>query len=201
MSSQIIRFLQQESARLQKENQALQDQIKIRHNYIDILARLYWTAQQMTDAEEPLDLFSQCMYDTIEAIGATDGSLSCLDPSTDELVFVIVHGRLQKSLPGRRIKNDVGVTGWVMENNRVVVVNEPRQDWRFSGEVDDQFSFLTRSIICAPVLREDEPIGVVQLLNKEPSKFNETDSVVLTILCDLAATVLEKTEPCQLIES
>ena len=200
MSAQVVRFLQQESARLQKENQALQNQIQVLHNYTDTLAKLYWTAQQMTDAEEPLNLLSQCMGDTIKAIGASDGSLSCLDPDTDELVFVIVHGRLHKTLPGRRIKNDVGVAGWVMENNVVVVVNEPRQDWRFSGEVDNEFSFLTRSIICAPVMREGKPIGVVQLLNKEPQKFNQTDTVILTVLCDIAAATLEKTEPCQQIE-
>jgi len=197
MSAQVIRFLQQESARLQKENKALQDQVPMLHNYIDILTKLYWTAQQMTDAKEPLNLLSQCMDDTIEAIGASDGSLCCIDPRTDELVFVIVHGRLQKTLPGRRIESDVGVTGWVMENGSVVVVNEPRQDWRFSGAVDDEFSFLTRSIICAPVMQGGKPIGVIELLNKEPQKFNQTDAVVLTVLCDIAATALKKIQSRQ----
>ncbi len=200
MSAQVIRFLQQESARLQKENQALQDQVQTLYNYIDILVELHWTAQQMANAEEPLNLLSQCMDNTIQAIGASDGSLSCLDPRTDELVFVVVRGRLQKTLPGRRIKSDVGVTGWVMENGDVVVVNEPRQDWRFSRKVDDEFSFLTRSIICAPVMRDGKPSGVVELLNKEPQKFNQTDAVVLTVLCDVAAATLKKIESRQMKE-
>ena len=37
MSAQVIRFLQQESARLQKENQALQGQVQTLHRYIDAL--------------------------------------------------------------------------------------------------------------------------------------------------------------------
>lgn len=192
MSAQVVRFLQQESARLQKENQALQNQVKTLHSYIDVLAELHQTARQMADAEKPLDLLSQCIHDTMKAVGASDGSLTYLDPSTNELVFVVVRGMLQKMLTGRRMKSDVGVMGWVMENGETVVVNEPRQDWRFSREVDDEFSFLTRSIICAPVLRQGKPIGVVELLNKEPQKFNQTDSVVISILCDIAATALEK---------
>jgi GAF domain-containing protein len=192
MSSQVVRFLQQESARLQKENQALQNQVQTLHSYVDILVELHRVARQMADAEKPLDLLSQCIYDTMKAIGASDGSMSYLDPSTDELVFVVVRGMLQKMLTGRRMKSDVGVMGWVMENGRPVVVNEPRQDWRFSREIDDEFSFLTRSIMCAPVMREGKPIGVVELLNKEPQKFSETDATVLSVLCDIAAVALEK---------
>jgi two-component system phosphate regulon sensor histidine kinase PhoR len=192
MSSQVVRFLQQESARLQKENQALQNQVQSLHSYVDILVELHLVARQMADAEKPLDLLSQCIYDTMKAIGASDGSMSYLDPSTDELVFVVVRGMLQKMLTGRRMKSDVGVMGWVMENGRPIVVNEPRQDWRFSREIDDEFSFLTRSIMCAPVMREGKPIGVVELLNKEPQKFSETDATVLSVLCDIAAVALEK---------
>ncbi|MEE8389389.1 MAG: GAF domain-containing protein [Anaerolineae bacterium] len=192
MSAQVVRFLQQESARLQKENQTLQNQVQTMHSYIDALVELHRTAQQMADTEKPLDLLSQCIYDTMQAIGASDGSLSYLDPTTNELVFVVVRGMLQKMLTGRRMKSDVGVMGWVMENGDTVVINEPRQDWRFSREVDDEFSFLTRSIICAPVMRQGKPIGVVELLNKEPQKFNQTDVIVLSVLCDIAATALEK---------
>jgi GAF domain-containing protein len=192
MSSQVIRFLQQESARLQKENQALREQVQALHRYIDALVGLHWTAQRMADAERPLDLLSQSIYDTMEAVGASDGSLSYLDPSTNEMVFVVVRGMLQKMLTGRRVRSDVGVMGWVMENGETVIVNEPRQDWRFSREIDDEFSFLTRSIMCAPVMQRGRPIGVVELLNKEPQKFSQTDATVLSILCDLAAVALEK---------
>ncbi len=103
MSAQVVRFLQQESARLQKENQAMQNQVQALHSYIDVLVELHRTARQMADAEKPLDLLSQCIYDTMQAIGASDGSLSYLDPSTNELVFVVVRGMLQKMLTGRRM--------------------------------------------------------------------------------------------------
>jgi GAF domain-containing protein len=189
-STSPIRFLQQESARLQRENKALQEKIHVLQRYIDALAELHRAAQRMADEESPLDLLSQCILDTMAVVGAKDGSVSYLDRRTDELVFTIVHGMLKKMLMGRRIRSDVGVMGWVVENGETVIVNEPRQDWRFSREIDDEFSFLTRSIMCAPIVRDGEPIGVVELLNKEPQKFDRADATLLAILCDVAAAAL-----------
>jgi GAF domain-containing protein len=191
MSTSPIRFLQQESARLQKENQALQEQVRTLERYIDAMAELHWAAQRMPDEENPFDLLDQCMQNARQVVGAQDGSFSCLDPKTGELVFTIVHGMLQKMLTGRRMKGDVGVMGWVMENAQAVIVNEPRQDWRFSQEIDTEFSFLTRSIIGAPVMQQGQPVGVIELLNKEPQKFSKSDVTLLSVLCDVAAVALE----------
>lgn len=189
-STSPIRFLQQESARLQRENKALQEKIHTLECYIDALAELHRAARRMADEEDPLALLSQCILDAMDVTEAKDGSLSCLDKETGELVFTIVHGMLQKMLTGRRIRGDVGVMGWVVENGETVVVNEPRQDWRFSREIDDEFSFLTRSIICAPVMQQGEPVGVIELLNKEPQKFDRADAALLALLCDVAAAAL-----------
>lgn len=193
-STSPIRFLQQESARLQKENKALKEKIRTLQRYIEAIAELHRAARRMADEENPLDLLSQCILDAMDVVGAKDGSLSNLDKEADELVFTIVHGMLQKMLIGRRIKSDVGVMGWVVENGETLVVNEPRQDWRFSREIDDEFSFLTRSIICAPILRQGETIGVIELLNKEPQKFDKADATLLAVLCDVAAAALGEVE-------
>jgi signal transduction protein with GAF and PtsI domain len=190
MSTQAIRFLQMESARLQKENKALQEQIDLLQRYIDTMGELHRAADRMPSEEKPLGAFDQCLVDTMQVVGASDGSFAHLDPKTDELVFTLVHGMLEKRLIGLRIKRDQGVMGWVMENGEAVTVNEPRQDWRFSSEVDDEFSFLTRSLVCAPVIWQGRPVGVIELLNKEPQKFSKSDVTMLSLLCDVASAAL-----------
>jgi GAF domain-containing protein len=90
------------------------------------------------------------------------------DPETGELVFILVHGELQQELPGRRIPGDAGVAGWVAVNRTPVIVNEPRQDWRFSFQVDEEFAFLTQSIMCLPLEAGERLLGVMELVNKEP---------------------------------
>jgi GAF domain-containing protein len=190
MSTQAMRFLQMESARLQKENKALQEQIDLLQRYIDTMGELHRAADRMSSEEKPLSAFDQCLVDTMRVVGASDGSFAHLDPKTDELVFTLVHGMLEKRLTGLRIKRDQGVAGWVMENGDAVTVNEPRQDWRFSSEVDDEFSFLTRSLICGPVMWQGRPVGVIELLNKEPQKFTKSDVTMLSLLCDVATAAL-----------
>ena len=91
------------------------------------------------------------------------------------------------------------MVGWVMENGEPVIVNNPRQDWRFFLQVDEDFSFHTRSILCVPVLRKDQPIGVdeiigvIELVNKDQPGFSEADVTLALILSDIATAALEGT--------
>jgi GAF domain-containing protein len=189
MTSSTMRFLQQESLRLNKELEALKQQNSRLEHYLDTVKAVYWTGLAITSADEPVETLSQLLLDVINVIGADDGSISRLDQEAGELVFVMVHGELRQRLAGYRMKSDVGTAGWVVENQEPLIVNYPRQDWRFSGVVDEEFGFLTRSIMSIPILGEDRLIGVIQLLNKH-GEFNESDVAVVLTLSQVASKVL-----------
>jgi GAF domain-containing protein len=197
MNESATRFLQQENIRLQKEIEALQRKNRSLYRYLDMIKELYWFNQQIVSEENPLDVFDQLLYKAISVVDANDGSLSYLDEETKELVFVLVHGDLREQLPGYRIKSDVGIAGWVVSNQKPIIVNNPRQDWRFSLDVDQDFSFFTRSIASVPVIARDMPIGAIQLVNKRDNEFTEADVALLLVLSQVAAKVLE-TQPPQL---
>jgi GAF domain-containing protein len=190
MSESTLRFLQHENARLQDENKILKEENLSLHRYLGAVKELYAAAQRLESVEHPIDLLDELLYKTIQVIGANDGSISRLDPITGELVFVLVHGDIQQELRGYRIKGDVGIAGWVVNQREPLIVNNPRQDWRFSLKVDEEFEFFTRSIMCAPLLVQDELIGVIQLLNKRGDEFTETDMILLSLLSQVAAKVL-----------
>jgi GAF domain-containing protein len=126
----------------------------------------------------------------MKVIGATDGSISRLDRAAGELEFVLVHGDVRQALRGYRIKANAGIAGWVVSQEEPVIVNSPRQDWRFSLEVDQEFNFVTRSIVCLPIMAQSELVGVIELLNKPGGAFTETDLAVLSILSHVAAKIL-----------
>ena len=195
MNESATRFLQQENIRLQKENEALQRKNRSLYRYLDMIKELYWFNQQIVSEENPLDVFDQLLYKAISVVDANDGSLSYLDEETKELVFVLVHGDLREQLPGYRIKSDVGIAGWVVSNQKPIIVNNPRQDWRFSLDVDQDFSFFTRSIASVPVIARDTPIGAIQLVNKRDNEFTEADVALLLVLSQVAAKVLEAQPP------
>ena len=165
MSSQAIRFLQHENTRLTTENHAYQVQVQTLHHYISTLADLYRASQQILREENPLEQLDQLLLSIVQVSGAKDGSVLTLDQETNELIFTLVHGELRQQLPGHRIPGDRGVAGWAIENCQTVIVNNPRQDWRFSLEVDQEFAFLTRSILCVPIRCGKKVLGVTELLN------------------------------------
>lgn len=189
---QLIRFLQQENTRLQEENAALQDENRALHRYMDALEDLHGAAQRITSEENLLDLLDQILHNAMVVLRAEDGSLLLLDEETDELVFAVVHGDIRGELRGYRIGADIGIAGWVATEGEPLIANNPRQDWRFSAQIDEAFGFVTRSIICVPMITRGKLVGVIELLNKyDGSEFTETDATLLSILGHIAATALE----------
>ncbi len=189
---QLIRFLQQENTRLQEENKALQEKNQDLHHYINALEDLHWAAQRITSEENLLDLLDQILYHAMAVISAEDGSLLLLDEETDELVFAVVHGDIRGQLRGYRIGGDIGIAGWVATEGEPLIVNSPRQDWRFSPQIDEAFGFVTRSILCVPMVTRGKLVGVIELLNKyNGTEFTEPDATLLSILGHVAATALD----------
>ncbi len=189
---QLIRFLQQENARLQDENKSLQEKNQDLHHYINALEDLHWAAQRITSEDNLLDLLDKILYHAMAVISAEDGSLLLLDEETDELVFAVVHGDIGGRLRGYRISGDIGIAGWVATEGEALIVNSPRQDWRFSPQIDEAFGFVTRSILCVPMVTRGKLVGVIELLNKyNGTEFTEPDATLLSILGHVAATALD----------
>lgn len=185
-----LRFLQQENVRLQEENKTLrEDSLAFRH-YMAALKDLYGATQQITSEENLFALLDQILYSAMSVLRAEDGSLLLLDEETNELAFVLVHGDIRNELRGYRIKSDTGIAGWVARQREPLIVNNPRQDGRFSLDIDEEFSFVTRSILCVPMMARGKLIGVIELLNKRDNEFSETDATLLLILGQVAAIAL-----------
>ena len=110
----------------------------------------------------------------------------------DSLAFVLVHGDIRNQLRGYRIKSNTGIAGWVTSHREPLIVNNPRQDGRFSLDIDEEFSFVTRSILCVPMIARGKLIGVIELLNKRDANFTDADATLLLILGQVAAIALEE---------
>ena len=197
--SSATRFLQQENIRLKKEVEMLSQRLGHLEQYFEMIKRMYWLDRQINSHEAPLELLNQLLEQVISAIGARDGSISLLDETAGELMFVLVHGQLTNRLRGFRIKSDAGIAGWVVENKEPIIVNNPRQDWRFSLRVDEEFGFLTQSIASVPVMGPERLRGVIQLLNKPQPGFSESDIGLLLVLSQMAARVLDRISPAEIM--
>jgi GAF domain-containing protein len=188
-----LRFLQQENSRLKEQNQTLQEENLGLRRYIDALEELHWATERIVSEENLFNLLDQILYNAMSLLRAQGGSLLIRDEDTGELAFVLVHGDLKKQLQGYRLGGDVGIAGWVATHHQPLIVNNPRQDRRFSPQIDEAFNFFTRSILCVPMVTRDKVVGVIQLINKiNGDTFSEADITLLSILGHVAAVALEQ---------
>ncbi|XP_046384320.1 cGMP-specific 3',5'-cyclic phosphodiesterase-like isoform X2 [Ischnura elegans] len=66
-----------------------------------------------------------------------------------------------------RIPFGVGIAGIVAQTKQGVNINNAYEDSRFNPEMDERTGYMTKLILCMPICnREDEVIGVAQIINK-----------------------------------
>lgn len=127
---------------------------------------------------------------------ADRGTLYLIDKENNELWSKIAMGSETKEI---RLKMGEGIAGWVAQNRETVNIEDVSTDDRFKSDVDRSSGYETKSMLCFPIKdREDQIVGVLQLLNSKNGKFGDQDEEFLSaisIQCSLAlqnAEMLEK---------
>jgi len=190
-----LHFLQQENIRLTDENSHLQDEVVRLRLILRNLGSLQELSMQIDARTDVMQLLDRIMKSALGSIGAEDGSLLLLDPDTNELVFVVVHGAVREKLTGHRVKMGEGIAGWVAQNRKPVIVPNAQLDQRFSPRTDKAFNFKTRSVLCVPILHDNEIKGVIQVLNKQNrQEFNDGDMLLLNVVAQLSADAIARAE-------
>ena len=193
--NQTLRFLQQENARTQAENKQLTAELRQLKDYLGALSGLEHAADQLSSEQELFPLLDKILYYALTLLDSSDGSLFLVDEETGELVFTIVRGAVESSLVNYRMPKTEGLTGWVVVHGRALIVNDARQDWRFSPTIDAATGFVTRNMIIVPMKVGRRVIGAIDVLNKHSgADFTEIDEDVLSILARTAAIALSQFE-------
>jgi len=132
------------------------------------------------------------MQKAIELLRAEAGSLLLVDEETGELVFQVVTGPRTADLVGMRLPMGVGIVGRVAESASPIIVDDVRRDERWYPGLDERSDFVTRSVVCVPMVARGRVIGVIELLNRRDGKsFDVEDRHLLTAFAANAAVAIE----------
>lgn len=127
-----------------------------------------------------------------QVVQAETGSLLLLDEKSKELVFDVALGEAGKELKTIRLKLGEGIAGWVAKECKPLIVNDPSHDPRWTRRGDEKTKFVTRSILCVPMVYQGKLLGVVQALNrKELHGFSEEDRMVLEAFSAQTAVAIQ----------
>ena len=114
----------------------------------------------------------------LETLDAQAGSLWLVDKKGNQNICHLAEGPAKKGVLGLRLPAGKGVVGAVIESQRPEVILDCSTDERFSNEVDSKTGFVTRSMICVPLVIDGESYGAIQIVNKNHgvnSQFDQDD--------------------------
>ena len=140
-----------------------------------------------------LDVILNSLLDKAkEACFAQTSSLMRFDEETQELFFHVIRGNEMEALESIRLKLGEGISGWVALNKQPVLVEDCTKDPRFNNKADIRTSFISRTMMCVPLIVKGRTIGTIQVLNRIDDKpFSENDLRIFHILANQAAVAIE----------
>jgi GAF domain-containing protein len=196
MTTDSVRFLKEEAARLDQENSDLRQEVQALRQSVRALSSLYYVSQHITPKVDVLRLLTEILDASLVVLKASDGTLMLTNDDTGELVFTVVRGSAADRLVGYRLPKELGIAGWVFQNRQPQIVRDVRRDARFYPQVDEAFGFNTRSMVCVPVTLDDgRVLGIIEVLNKVSDReFTQEDLDLLLIVAQLAATAMRRAE-------
>ncbi|MCW2876900.1 MAG: hypothetical protein JWQ95_1000 [Sphaerisporangium sp.] len=122
---------------------------------------------------------------------AAASSIFLVDPDTGELVFEAVSGEGEKELVGSRFPAGTGIVGWVAASGQPMVADDVSTVTQFAQHAAESTGYVPRTIMAAPLIRFEECIGVLEVLDPTASRSDLDDIELLGLFAMQAACGLE----------
>jgi signal transduction histidine kinase len=160
------------------------------------LAAVFKISAALSSKIEVDDLVREALEASLDAVNARGGTIYLYDEQKQKLVFRYVVNPdapdVAKKLTGMEINPDQGIAGQVFQSGQSSIDDDPMQHKGHLREVGERVGFITRNMVTVPLISMGgNPIGVMQVLNKDGGNFDDDDRDLLTIMAAQAATALD----------
>lgn len=146
-----------------------------------------------TASRDQEKLLKTIMRTARSVMQAEASSLMMIDETAGDLVYAVALGEKGKTVKEKfRIKIGQGISGWVAQHGKPLVVPDVTKDPRFYSRVDKETGFVTRSIICVPLKTRNKTIGVLQAINpSNKTAFSQRDLSIFREFATISAVAIE----------
>ncbi len=157
----------------------------------DLIAHLKEISSWVSSVQDLDKLLELVIASAARVMKAKAASLLLVDPKTNTLFFQVATGEKRKEVKEYRIKMGQGIAGTVAQTGQSLLIADVQKDPRWFKEISESIRFETQSIACVPLKREDEILGVMQIIDKEDgSPLSQKDMLLLDEFASLAALSL-----------
>lgn len=176
------------------QRQRGEDTLRRRNRELELLNRV---GQQFGASLDLDQVLVSVLEEVRRLLEVNTCSVWLLSPETGELVCKQSTGPKSEIVRGWRLAPGQGLAGWAAEHGEIVYAPDTRLDKRHATSVDRQSGREMRSIITAPLRVRQDVIGVLQVMDEQPHRFETAD---LTLVGSLAGTAAAAIENARLYE-
>ncbi|HEY8039739.1 MAG TPA: GAF domain-containing sensor histidine kinase [Polyangiaceae bacterium] len=175
----------------QKNIQLLDTKEQLEHRVRD-LKLLFDLERAMARATSLEELFMAVLGEAMRACEAKMGAVALRDPEerTGALYLIDERARKMKRVP---YPDDVGLIGWSIRKNEVLVTSDAENDPRRDEALDERIGAATaKTAIAVPLEGEQEaPMGAIAIYNKRAGRpFRDEDRELLELITANASTAI-----------
>ena len=135
---------------------------------------------ELTRTTDLDDLLNKIIKYAAIIVKAEAASILLLDKKKNELYFKVSLGKKSQEIKKYRVKVGEGIAGWVAEKGKSLIVDDVTKDKRWQQSIDSATKFVTKSIICVPLILDKDIMGVMEVINKIDKKyFDKNDEEIL----------------------
>jgi PAS domain S-box-containing protein len=153
------------------------------------LELLYNISRELSSALDLRTLLERVLFLSMQYVGAINGSIIVLDDNGDPVDSAIIAGdTVHKHTTKRLLETlDRGLSGWVVRERQVAVVENTNQDSRWMPrQYEDDEKQLPKSAVSAPILTRDKLVGVLTLVHPKPGFFGPEHVSLVQAIADQA---------------
>jgi signal transduction histidine kinase len=169
---------------------------ELRHRFTALqaerLQRILEISQTLTSTFDLDELLHLILSAATELTDTEAGSILLLNERGTELRFAASNGSDSDKLANLRVPIDGSLAGSILLAGKPLVIDNVQRDPRHFTGVDEQLDFQSRTLLGVPLMLREQPIGVLEALNKHYNAgFTEEDGQLLMTLAAQAAVAID----------
>ena len=140
---------------------------------------------------DPFEIRTFAIEASMSLLNTEAASLILVDPESGDLFFEVALGAKGERLKSIKLQKGQGIAGWVIDNDKAVIIHDVHSDQRFYSVADERSSFSTKNMICVPVKSKNKILGALESINKKEGIFTDEDKDALIALANQVAIAIE----------
>lgn len=164
----------------------------MKHERINYTQVVWEITRLLQEAESLEDALRTSLGEVVKAVGAEAGTIWFYNSAGDQRIYpsFTIGGT---DLTGMSLAAGEGIAGTVVQKGKTTVVKDCQSDERWAGRFDKATGFVTRSMVCVPLINKYEVIGCIQIINKKDgSLYDDADVELCENLAMLTAIAVDE---------